>query len=119
MQYQARADSQNEGWNSNQNESCLPAGRKDGAPPIGNYRRKAHALKCRAREARYGRARRETAISASVSAAGTAAVSERSEEQTSELQSLMRISYDVFCLNKTSNMWTCITPTKPSNRSTQ
>src|SRR3546814_1183430 len=24
----------------------------------------------------------------------------RSEEQTSELQSLMRISYDVFCLNK-------------------
>src|SRR3546814_5928032 len=25
----------------------------------------------------------------------------RSEEQTSELQSLMRISYDVFCLKKT------------------
>src|SRR3546814_2424058 len=25
---------------------------------------------------------------------------DRSEEQTSELQSLMRISYDVFCLNK-------------------
>src|SRR3546814_8614730 len=25
---------------------------------------------------------------------------ERSEEHTSELQSLMRISYDVFCLNK-------------------
>src|SRR3546814_20523381 len=31
------------------------------------------------------------------SAAGT---SQRSEEHTSELQSLMRISYDVFCLKK-------------------
>src|SRR3546814_7441345 len=28
---------------------------------------------------------------------------ERSEEHTSELQSLMRISYDVFCLNKKKN----------------
>src|SRR3546814_6703133 len=27
----------------------------------------------------------------------------RSEEQTSELQSLMRISYDVFCLKKNKN----------------
>src|SRR3546814_3741855 len=27
----------------------------------------------------------------------------RSEEHTSELQSLMRISYDVFCLKKTTN----------------
>src|SRR3546814_6871237 len=27
---------------------------------------------------------------------------DRSEEHTSELQSLMRISYDVFCLNKTN-----------------
>src|SRR3546814_1970884 len=29
--------------------------------------------------------------------------SERSEEHTSELQSLMRISYDVFCLKKKKN----------------
>src|SRR3546814_6327991 len=29
--------------------------------------------------------------------------SERSEEHTSELQSLMRISYAVFCLKKTQN----------------
>src|SRR3546814_3870665 len=30
----------------------------------------------------------------------------RSEEHTSELQSLMRISYAVFCLkNKTTNIW--------------
>src|SRR3546814_1926771 len=28
----------------------------------------------------------------------------RSEEHTSELQSLMRISYDVFCLKKTKNI---------------
>src|SRR3546814_3269366 len=33
---------------------------------------------------------------------------ERSEEHTSELQSLMRISYAVFCWNKTTN-----TPTTP------
>src|SRR3546814_17143154 len=32
--------------------------------------------------------------------AGTAAVKIRSEEHTSELQSLMRISYAVFCLKK-------------------
>src|SRR3546814_1089166 len=31
---------------------------------------------------------------------GDIAVGERSEEHTSELQSLMRISYAVFCLNK-------------------
>src|SRR3546814_6788693 len=32
--------------------------------------------------------------------AGWTLTSTRSEEHTSELQSLMRISYDVFCLNK-------------------
>src|SRR3546814_1802835 len=31
---------------------------------------------------------------------------ERSEEHTSELQSLMRISYAVFCLKKKQHMWT-------------
>src|SRR3546814_1896850 len=30
----------------------------------------------------------------------------RSEEHTSELQSLMRISYAVFCLKKKTKMWT-------------
>src|SRR3546814_3239451 len=34
--------------------------------------------------------------------------SERSEEHTSELQSLMRSSYDVFCLKKTKNIKTII-----------
>src|SRR3546814_8107605 len=34
------------------------------------------------------------------SEAGTAEIKRRSEEHTSELQSLMRISYAVFCLKK-------------------
>src|SRR3546814_3527581 len=34
---------------------------------------------------------------------------ERSEEHTSELQSLMRISYAVFCLKKKIRMYTYIT----------
>src|SRR3546814_3231149 len=36
---------------------------------------------------------------------GTSRAADRSEEHTSELQSLMRISYDVFCLNKTTNIF--------------
>src|SRR3546814_4871167 len=39
----------------------------------------------------------------SVQACGIATVCERSEEHTSELQSLMRISYAVFCLKKKNN----------------
>src|SRR3546814_1482203 len=35
---------------------------------------------------------------------------ERSEEHTSELQSLMRISYAVFCLKKTKQQTTSSTP---------
>src|SRR3546814_7377038 len=34
---------------------------------------------------------------------GRALLSDRSEEHTSELQSLMRISYAVFCLKQTNN----------------
>src|SRR3546814_6231205 len=42
-----------------------------------------------------------SAVSSSVSAAMTVSTaSSRSEEHTSELQSLMRISYAVFCLKK-------------------
>src|SRR3546814_5601081 len=33
----------------------------------------------------------------------------RSEEHTSELQALMRISYAVFCLKKKSNIMQCLT----------
>src|SRR3546814_5699757 len=35
----------------------------------------------------------------------------RSEEHTSELQSLMRISYAVFCLNKNNSLTCTATPT--------
>src|SRR3546814_6596047 len=46
-------------------------------------------------------------------ARGAARAMARSEEHTSELQSLMRISYAVFCLkkkkqNKDSTMWTTV-----------
>src|SRR3546814_8959541 len=48
-------------------------------------------------------------ISASVSA------SHRSEEHTSELQSLMRISYAVFCLKKKKTYHPTKTHTKPNH----
>src|SRR3546814_1154712 len=38
-----------------------------------------------------------------IGAAGPAEIAVRSEEHTSELQSLMRISYAVFCLKKKNN----------------
>src|SRR3546814_7268141 len=37
---------------------------------------------------------------------GAGAITERSEEHTSELQSLMRISYAVFCLKKKTKLHT-------------
>src|SRR3546814_3423891 len=40
---------------------------------------------------------------------GTPTCSSRSEEHTSELQSLMRISYAVFCLKKTKLIHTTLT----------
>src|SRR3546814_6042816 len=43
-----------------------------------------------------------------VSAAAAGVLTERSEEPTSELQSIMRISYAVFCLKKYNN------PIKPT-----
>src|SRR3546814_5173440 len=41
---------------------------------------------------------------------------DRSEEHTSELQSLMRISYAVFCLKKKNSPPTSTTPTQRANR---
>src|SRR3546814_5196805 len=44
----------------------------------------------------------------------------RSEEHTSELQSLMRISYAVFCLKKkTTHIRTTTTPTNNTNKNHQ
>src|SRR3546814_1933179 len=40
-----------------------------------------------------------------ISVASSVMQMERSEEHTSELQSLMRISYAVLCLNKTTNAY--------------
>src|SRR3546814_5446518 len=45
-------------------------------------------------------AHREAAVEITISAPEDAALGARSEEHTSELQSLMRISYAVFCLKK-------------------
>src|SRR3546814_10507367 len=47
---------------------------------------------------------------------GAAPGAKRSEEHTSELQSLMRISYAVFCLKKKSNKTTIIKTHKQCNK---
>src|SRR3546814_3421993 len=47
--------------------------------------------------------RRRVVFLSSDDETATARVADRSEEHTSELQSLMRISYAVFCLKKQNN----------------
>src|SRR3546814_4341283 len=71
--------------------SRLPRASRGGAPWRGRYRRH-----------RRGRARPRPVTRSARLARGKsqAAVAARSEEHTSELQSLMRISYAVFCLKK-------------------
>src|SRR3546814_10302120 len=54
----------------------------------------------RAERAAREQAQREAMAAANAAAAAAAAAADRSEEHTSELQSLMRISYAVFCLKK-------------------
>src|SRR3546814_2906476 len=51
--------------------------------------------------------------------ASAAVAAVRSEEHTSELQSLMRISYAVFCLQKTSITINTISATSISSEETQ
>src|SRR3546814_6317457 len=46
------------------------------------------------------------------------AIKERSEEHTSELQSLMRISYAVFCLKKKKKKYKIITNTRKQQTQT-
>src|SRR3546814_5738715 len=55
-----------------------------------------------ARDARWGRCAESPGEDPLLCAAFGTAMIERSEEHTSELQSLMRISYAVFCLKKTT-----------------
>src|SRR3546814_6555057 len=57
----------------------------------------------------------ETSIRPRISTAGKARHS-RSEEHTSELQSLMRISYAVFCLKKKKKPHECAIPTQYKER---
>src|SRR3546814_1573518 len=52
-------------------------------------------------------ARSSALMADSVDMFGDAVVYARSEEHTSELQSLMRISYAVFCLKKKKKSQTC------------
>src|SRR3546814_4680117 len=70
------------------------------------YNMPISSVLCRTQEA----LQRERAAGASLDNVRTQAIRaatawgrERSEEHTSELQSLMRISYAVFCLNKKKN----------------
>src|SRR3546814_4384831 len=49
----------------------------------------------------------------------TGAIAHRSEEHTSELQSLMRISYAVFCLKKKKNIITHTQPKIPATSAVQ
>src|SRR3546814_8293770 len=60
------------------------------------YMKRAWALDSAWGDAKFHKSRIDSAIVASDALIGTG----RSEEHTSELQSLMRISYDVFCLIK-------------------
>src|SRR3546814_1522691 len=63
-------------------------------------RRCARLRLARGAAARYGCRRAGIQVVEVVTAAGIELAQARSEEHTSELQSLMRISYAVFCLKK-------------------
>src|SRR3546814_2233503 len=58
-------------------------------------------------QSRAARTGRHTALFDRNSSTESRLGSMRSEEHTSELQSLMRISYAVFCLKKTNRAQTC------------
>src|SRR3546814_8470628 len=72
----------------------------DSERTLGDHRRRLSARRARARTPQFVRdADREPQSDARARRRG-AGLSQRSEEHTSELQSLMRISYAVFCLKK-------------------
>src|SRR3546814_6215558 len=101
-----------------------PRSRPDGLPISGGTRfpglagddeegmRPAHParrLPCRVSDGvspnmrRYSTAKRPSSVKPCASAMAVTLGGARSEEHTSELQSLMRISYAVFCLKKKNN----------------
>src|SRR3546814_1572132 len=83
-------------------ETCLEVGAsgKSQPPPIALYNATSctAVVACARAQAVSASCRRRSAASSSIPAISPAA--KRSEEHTSELQSLMRISYAVFCLKK-------------------
>src|SRR3546814_7071483 len=75
----------------------------DGGKARGLFFRAHHALIAKfSRQDAQGRSKRRTIFSVWIMVV-TTPFSARSEEHTSELQSLMRISYAVFCLKKKNN----------------
>src|SRR3546814_1145760 len=82
--------------------ACAPVGGTTGTL----FERDAHHLfhlGCLARRARAPRARDILQQATNAGREKARAPTRRSEEHTSELQSLMRISYAVFCLKKKTN----------------
>src|SRR3546814_2261869 len=67
-------------------------------------------------EAAVGDQRGKVGVGRADDAHRDAALAIRSEEHTSELQSLMRISYAVFCLNKKTNKTSHEKKTLPTTR---
>src|SRR3546814_5465900 len=74
------------------------ATRRAGDGDRGRCARSGHARRCAAR--RRGIGRRGGKGGVALAGRGLLSRTRRSEEHTSELQSLMRISYAVFCLKK-------------------
>src|SRR3546814_8273093 len=89
----------------------------------GNAQRAPSRLRYEHRLHRLARARREQPLHRAVRRLPLRNYLRRSEEHTSELQSLMRISYAVFCLKKKNTMTaestTTIYHNKKSNAYTQ
>src|SRR3546814_6601697 len=70
---------------------------------VGQQFGRVHFLLARDRHMKAGEGVHARNRIASAASPGPKAIATRSEEHTSELQSLMRISYAVFCLQKKTN----------------
>src|SRR3546814_4393532 len=97
-------------WSSDVCSSDLTTGHVIPGPPVGQQGRKEQdRLTARQASGMNTDPRTISAIDCPMSphslhpACGVILAIKRSEEHTSELQSLMRISYAVFCLKKTKN----------------
>src|SRR3546814_5769905 len=96
LEYTARRICESRGgkWTGPKGMACCPA-HKDRIPSLGvTLGRKAILFHC------FAGCDQQSVLSALAREGFDAAMLFRSEEHTSELQSLMRISYAVFCLKK-------------------